>query len=44
MFGKFSTNMTYGDTLISLIQAMSLKKNQDIDLEYNCFKINKQFK
>lgn len=28
-------NMTYGDTLICLIQAMSSKKNQDIDLACN---------
>jgi len=28
-------NMRYGDTLISLIQAMSTKKNQDIDLAFN---------
>ena len=29
------TNMKYGDTLISLIQAMSSKKNQDIELAFN---------
>ena len=29
------TNMKYGDTLISLIQAMSSKKNQDIELSFN---------
>ena len=29
------TNMKYGDTLIYLIQAMSSKKNQDIELAYN---------
>ena len=29
------TNMKYGDTLISLIQAMSNKKNKDIELAYN---------
>ena len=28
-------NMKYGDTLIYLIQAMSSKKNQDIELAYN---------
>ena len=32
------TNMKYGDTLIYLIQAMSTKKNQDIELAYNLSK------
>ena len=37
-------NMKYGDTLISLIQAMTSKKNQDIDLAYNlCLKLINNF-
>ena len=28
-------NMKYGDTLVFLIQAMNVKKNQDIELAYN---------
>ena len=41
-------NMRYGDTLISLIQAMSLKKIQDIELAYKlaiklCDNLNKEY-
>ena len=42
------TNMTYGDTLVYLIQAMSTKKNQDIELAYNlavklCNNLSKEY-
>ena len=42
------TNMKYGDTLISLIQAMSSKKNQDIELSFNlsvklCENLSKEY-
>ena len=41
-------NMKYGDTLNYLIQAMSTKKNQDIELAYNlavklCNSLNKEY-
>lgn len=32
---SLTNNMRYGDTLISLIQSMNSKKNQEIDLSYN---------
>lgn len=42
------TNMKYGDTLISLIQAMNSKKIQEIELAYNlslklCDNLNKEY-
>ena len=42
------TNMKYGDTLISLIQAMCSKKNQDIELAFNlanklCDNLSKEY-
>ena len=42
------TNMKYGDTFISLIQAMSSKKNQDIELAFNlanklCDNLSKEY-
>ena len=42
------TNMRYGETLIALIQAISSKKNQDIELAYNlsnrlCDNLSKEY-